>query len=151
MARPQRGRGGPAGGTASVSLKDGLARHLREFFTSKYAPRIEVKNAARVIVYPPKKDGTPSKKYLVMYRCAACQQLSDEVDVDHIEPVDMGFSWPPVDDTELTRYLKRLLCDKSNLQVLCKPCHWEKCAIENAGRKERQRLRRKKRAKKKPN
>jgi len=62
------------------------------------------------------------------YRCAWCKGdfSSTNVAVDHIHPVVdpvKGFeSWD--------EFIKRLYCEKDNLQVLCKECHTEKSALE---------------------
>lgn len=66
------------------------------------------------------------------YKCAKCggHFPSSAVQVDHIVPVvatNSGFtSW---DD-----YIDRLFCEKTNLQVLCKPCHKVKTKEEKTCR-----------------
>lgn len=67
------------------------------------------------------------------YQCAFCMKLfSDkQIQIDHINPVvevNSGF-------INLDEFAKRLFCDDSNLQILCKPCHKEKTASENRLRK----------------
>jgi hypothetical protein len=89
--------------------------------TFRLSPQMkEVLNKARVELPPDlKKDGTPGKKPRVRYRCAICQELfsQKQVQVDHIEPVtklhksDEEMSW---DET-----VRGVFCDVSNLQVLC--------------------------------
>lgn len=62
------------------------------------------------------------------YVCAKCEEefTQKDVEVDHIEPVvdpKVGFiSWD--------EYIKRLFCDATNLQVLCKGCHKKKSNTE---------------------
>jgi len=72
-----------------------------------------------------------------MYKCAECLKIVPATHmfngkrrayffVDHIEPVidpEVGF-------TGFSDFIERLFCEVDNLQVLCKPCHDEKCAEE---------------------
>ena len=72
-----------------------------------------------------KSSGRPAKHY----KCAQCGDVfpAKEVQVDHIQPVIpiSGFvSW---DET-----IKRMLCEKDGLQVLCKSCHHKKSLEERA-------------------
>ena len=66
--------------------------------------------------------------------CNECREAfpMKEVQVDHIMPVI------PINQTihELgwNEYISRLFCLLINLQVLCKPCHKKKCALENDAR-----------------
>ena len=64
------------------------------------------------------------------YKCAACGQLfkRTELDGDHVEPVvevNKGF-------VDWNTYIHRLFYGQ--IQVLCKPCHKTKTALENAER-----------------
>lgn len=67
------------------------------------------------------------------YKCADCKGNfpAASVVVDHIDPVVdtmTGFvDW----DT----YIERMYCEADGLQVLCKPCHKEKTALERKERK----------------
>ena len=69
-----------------------------------------------------------------MYFCAKHKQkksfLRKDIQVDHIDPVE------PIDRkvTDWNEHIKRLFCEVSNLQVLCKPCHLIKSIEENANR-----------------
>lgn len=80
------------------------------------------------------------------YKCAGCgeevpttvvdsvkRKRVNNIFVDHIEPIidpAKGFeSW------DVT--IERMFCDSSNLQVLCKSCHDEKCLEEKQIAKER--------------
>ena len=62
------------------------------------------------------------------YLCNYCNEdfPAKEVQVDHINPVvDPITGFTTWDD-----YIKRLFCDKANLQVLCTTCHKEKSKKE---------------------
>lgn len=55
------------------------------------------------------------------YKCALCERIvgPNDFNVDHIIPVDdvnTGF-------TTWDSYIDRLLCEPSNLQLLCTTCH----------------------------
>lgn len=65
------------------------------------------------------------------YQCNSCKQwfLGKNVSVDHIEPAG---SLKTYDD--LPRFVQRLLCERENLQVLCKDCHDQKSAEERKQR-----------------
>ena len=99
-----------------------------------------------------KKDGTPAKRKAVRYKCANCGKLfmRKDIAVDHIDPViplDGEFdSWD--------KFVERLFCDKSNLQVLCSyelkdkdkyggesSCHHKKTQEERKQRKENEKMR----------
>jgi 5-methylcytosine-specific restriction endonuclease McrA len=73
-------------------------------------------------------------KQAMHYTCACCnkQYVAKDVQVDHVNPVvdtSTGFvSWDV--------YIDRLFCEKENLQVLCKPCHSDKTALEKTERKD---------------
>lgn len=71
-------------------------------------------------------------KFLNMYRCKSCENQfkSDEIQVDHIEPVIE----PSVGFKDWNIYMSRLFCDISLLQVLCKRCHNIKTKRENEKR-----------------
>lgn len=83
-----------------------------------------------------KKDGTEAKKKHVFYKCAQCNQYfnSNQIQVDHIEPViPLNI---PLRHVSYDVVIKRLFCDDSNLQILCKEHHKQKSKQENAIRKE---------------
>jgi len=74
-----------------------------------------------------------------LYECASCKELfgCKEVQIDHRIPVisvEDGFQ-------NLDTFVTRLLCDDSNLDVLCKLCHSTKTTRENI---ERERLKKEK-------
>lgn len=93
--------------------------------TRRWPPKYETLNDAKTT----KKINPKTKRLAQHYRCAACLKefTATSIEVDHIRPVvnpAKGFtSW---DD-----FIDGLFCDKSNLQVLCKPCHKIKTKKEN--------------------
>jgi 5-methylcytosine-specific restriction endonuclease McrA len=101
----------------------------------QWPARYEAKSKAKVKVEDGFfKNGNP--KYLTKYKCAKCQNLflDGEVDVDHIIPVSNLNTYGTWD-----KYIPALLCDVSALQVLCKSCHHEKSAAEQTERADRRR------------
>jgi len=80
----------------------------------------EVLQAARVELPPAlKKDGTPGSRKQVRYRCACCGGLFSQkhVQIDHIEPVVP--LWMSEADMSYDDIVRGIICDKSNLQVIC--------------------------------
>ena len=80
----------------------------------------EVLQSARVELPPAlKKDGTPGARNQVRYRCACCGGLFSQkhVQVDHIEPVVP--LWMSEVDMTYDDIVRGVICDKSNLQVVC--------------------------------
>jgi 5-methylcytosine-specific restriction endonuclease McrA len=74
------------------------------------------------------------------YRCAHCKSVvgRQEVQVDHVEPVidpAVGFPVTETGADDWNSFIARLLPARSGWQVLCKPCHHQKSAAENARRK----------------
>lgn len=88
----------------------------------KWPPRFEVLAEART-----EKKLSDKGRMAQHYRCAHCQGefTSTNINVDHIIPVGTCKTW----DT----YIKRLFCEKDNLQVLCTTCHKAKTAKEKHG------------------
>lgn len=66
------------------------------------------------------------------YKCAKCEKAFDRqaVQVDHISPVVPVTGFDTWDG-----YISRLFCPSEGLQILCKPCHKKKSAIENKERR----------------
>lgn len=64
-----------------------------------------------------KNDGSLAKRKAVRYTCSECNKMfmRKHIAVDHIDPVI------PIDSefNGWDEFVKRLFCDKSNLQVLC--------------------------------
>lgn len=59
------------------------------------------------------------------YECNMCHNLFPlkQVEVDHIIPImEKGITWDEV--------IKKMFCEKDNLQVLCKSCHGKKTKQE---------------------
>lgn len=81
-----------------------------------------------------KKDGSLAKKPWVKRQCEVCGQWvgSTHIAVDHIDPVVPPDGFPVhFDEWDRTLlFLKRLWCDKSNLQRICDNCHDKKTAAE---------------------
>ena len=113
----------------SIYQRMSMVKHLRQFYLRYHTPRQNVKNAAKVKVPMRKKDGTLGKRYTVAYTCAKCGNITAKPEIDHIDPVGKEPSFP-YNLEDLITYLRRLLCDESNLQVLCRKCHKAKSAEE---------------------
>jgi 5-methylcytosine-specific restriction endonuclease McrA len=74
-----------------------------------------------------------SRKERGLYQCAMCQKLfkSNQVHVDHIEPVvPLNANWP-YGTIDWNVYISRLFCTVDKLQVLCEECHKIKTELEN--------------------
>ena len=71
-----------------------------------------------------------------MYECAGCTRLfkSDEVHVDHIQPVFDPLKRIPAEETDWTEVINRMFCEIDNLQVLCHTCHGIKTENERKQR-----------------
>lgn len=82
------------------------------------------------------KDGSRSKVDSKEHHCQVCNTWvkasvggENNIDVDHIIPViDIHDTSGKVQDWNV--YKARLVCDKSNLQRICKPCHKAKTKKE---------------------
>jgi 5-methylcytosine-specific restriction endonuclease McrA len=95
---------------------------LREKF-NRYPPKYEsIKQAAITIQDGEYKTGAKKgkPKYAKRYRCASCEQLfmQKDVQVDHIIPAGSLKSF-----ADLPSFVERLFCGPDGLQVMCKPCH----------------------------
>lgn len=80
----------------------------------------EVLQAARVELPPAlKKDGTPGARNQVRFRCACCGGLFSQrnVEIDHKEPVVP--LWKSEAEMSYDEIVLGVICDKSNLQVIC--------------------------------
>jgi len=106
------------------------SRHLREFCLYYHHPRTIAKARAKVKEYLTKKDGTPSKKYYVKWKCEKCGELFEQVDMHHIHAVGKQPDWP-YDIEELVGFIRRLLVPVEQWMVLCRPCHLEITHNEN--------------------
>lgn len=85
-----------------------------------------------------KKDGTLAKKPWVKRQCEVCGQWvgSTKIAIDHIDPVVPPDGFPDHFDMwdRITLFLKRLWCEKSNLQRICDTCHDKKTSEERIAR-----------------
>jgi len=85
-----------------------------------------------------KKDGTRAKKNWVKRQCEVCDKWvgSSKIAIDHIDPVVPPEGFPASYDIwdRITVFLKRLWCDKSNLQRICDTCHDVKTSKERIER-----------------
>ena len=80
-----------------------------------------------------------------IYQCNSCKELfkKHEIQKDHIQPV-VSVNAEKVND--MNSYVETLFCGPENIQILCKPCHALKTAVEGEQRVQA----RKERAKSKP-
>lgn len=85
-----------------------------------------------------KKDGTLAKKPWVKRQCEVCGSWvsSTKIAIDHKDPVVPPDGFPAHFDMwdRITLFLKRLWCDKSNLQRICDTCHDKKTYAERIER-----------------
>lgn len=85
-----------------------------------------------------KKDGSLAKKPWVKRQCEVCGSWvsSTKIAIDHIDPVVPPEGFPASFDLwdRITLFLKRLWCDKSNLQRICDECHDKKTYSERIAR-----------------
>jgi 5-methylcytosine-specific restriction endonuclease McrA len=105
---------------------------LRRAFSRSPVVR-EVLHEGRREVPRWRKDKTRAVKDAVQYQCQVCGEWvgSTKVQVDHIEPViRVDGTWCGWED-----FIKRLFCDKSNLQRICLECHGQKSLRERQQRK----------------
>ena len=85
-----------------------------------------------------KKDGSRAKKNWVKRQCEVCETWvsSTKISVDHIDPVVPPDGFPAHFDMwdRLFLFLRRLWCDKANLQRICDDCHDSKTYAERISR-----------------
>jgi hypothetical protein len=113
-------------------LQASVISALRRIFR-RYPAYQEIKNEKKQEYFVSSKCGKQMRR--VGYYCETCKKLTPnkECAVDHILPVvDVisGF-------IDYNTYIKRLFCDKNNLQLLCKNCHEIKSKYENKVRRSR--------------
>jgi 5-methylcytosine-specific restriction endonuclease McrA len=101
---------------------------------------IEVLKEGKRYVKKFNKDGAEAKKESVEYLCNVCKNWvkasvggKNNIAVDHVIPVisieDIGGK---IHDWNL--FKAKLFCPKSNLQIICKPCHLIKTDLERKQR-----------------
>ena len=115
-----------------------VAALIRQLCSYYHQPRKEAKEAQKRKQYLRKKDGTLSKKYLVMWECEHCKCLFEKVEMDHKIPVGKQPPWP-YEVEELLDYIRRILVPRDAWSCLCRTCHKAKTLKET---KERVRQRR---------
>lgn len=83
----------------------------------RYPPKWETLNEAK----RGKKVNKATGRVAEHYMCKACKQEfpAKEVQIDHKIPVID----PKVGFVDWNTYIERMFCKKSNMQVMCKPCH----------------------------
>lgn len=85
-----------------------------------------------------KKDGTLAKKPWVKRQCEVCLNWvgSTKIAIDHIDPVVPPQGFPVSMDMwdRINVFLRRLWCDKTNLQRICSTCHDSKTNLERITR-----------------
>lgn len=85
-----------------------------------------------------KKDGSRARKNWVKRQCEVCSEWvgSTQISIDHIDPVVPPAGFPPHFDMwdRVNLFLRRLWCDKSNLQRICDTCHDKKTYAERINR-----------------
>jgi len=85
-----------------------------------------------------KKDGSLAKKPWVKRQCEVCNQWvgSTKIVIDHIDPVVPPDGFPDHYEMwdRILVFLKRLWCNKSNLQRICDECHQSKTNKERFDR-----------------
>ena len=118
-----------------MTTKQWTEGRLKTFITSvlrggyrRYPPKYEVLKEASV----GKKLNKKTNRQALHYVCAQCKKEypGKEVNVDHINPVvcpKQGF-------VDWDVFIKRLFCEKDNLQVLCSGCHDKKTLKERKSR-----------------
>jgi len=118
-----------------MATKQWTEGRLKTFITSvlrggyrRYPPKYEVLKEASV----GKKLNKKTNRQALHYVCAECKKEypGKEVNVDHINPVVC----PKEGFVDWDVFIKRLFCEKDNLQVLCSGCHDKKTLKERKSR-----------------
>ena len=110
-----------AGGTWSEARYFGFIRSGLRAMWQKYPVKWQVLQEAKRAY-----SGSDKRKKWE-YQCNSCKGwfMGKDVSVDHIKPAG---SLKTYDD--LPRFVQGLLCERENLQVLCKDCHHTKTQEE---------------------
>ena len=133
MAKSKASGGSRTSSTASLqdpSIRARIVSAIKEIWSRYSIEKKIVKDAAKRKVYKTNKDGSRSKAYNVYWACAACGDVVDKVDIDHIKPTGQYPNWPPDMAFSWDAWLKAQFSHETNLQALCKPCHQDKSANE---------------------
>lgn len=102
------------------------------FHRSEYYKNFILLNSRKIDRY--KLDGGKHKVMLRVFTCNDCNEdslLQKDINVDHIIPIG---SFKALD--EIQDFVRRVYCDYSNLQILCKDCHKIKTDRERKGKRE---------------
>lgn len=120
----------------------GLVRGALRGIFFRWRGRKTALDRFRVSVPGTKKDGSPTKKDGIWYKCAECgilgkAQVSKKnpkghvrIFLDHLSPVVPLDRYP-----DWQEYIGNLFCNPENLQALCSVCHKNKSVSENAQRR----------------
>ena len=131
VTKPRVARTRCGGRWTEAQYKGFVVRALRAALR-KWRVRYDTKNAAK---RGQRTDQATGKKR-DMYECAGCARLfkSDEIHVDHIEPVFDPRKRVPAEETDYTQLVHRMFCEIDNLQILCHTCHGIKTENERKQR-----------------
>jgi hypothetical protein len=101
---------------------------------NKYAFAKSALRRASVYWYAMKEAMDNAKVSRGLWKCAQCQGefKKSEVQKDHISPVVSTDG----EKNDMNTYIETLFCEPENIQILCKPCHLTKSAVEQQLRKE---------------
>lgn len=109
----------------------------------KFRSRSEALIAVRI----PRPADWPNKRVQYVVPCSKCGELFEQGDTqcDHIEPIIPVSGWPSApksdlyscqeEDKDMNVLVYRTFVPATRLQIMCKPCHKEKSALENATRR----------------
>lgn len=110
--------------TKTIKLIQNQLRRVSSMWHIRQEVLAEAKTRSKIGTYKNGKD-----KYKVKYKCAKCENLwnDSQVEVDHIVEVSHKIKPPSkMDKADLFQWIDQLFCEKSNLQVLCIGCHQAK-------------------------
>lgn len=115
----------PVDGWSSAKYFTFIRSGLRKLW-SKYPVKFAVKKQAR------RKSQSSNKRLKWEFQCKECSGWfpDKETTVDHITPCGTLKSYD-----DLPKFVERLLCDHTNLQVLCDKCHLLKSNNERSRKK----------------
>ena len=108
----------------------------------KFSYKGKIMSAARRIwLYSPMRKAALNRNKTAdgFHRCEKCNQLTEDVAIDHdpaVVPLEGWDSWDAV--------FERLYCNEELLHKLCHKCHSKKTAFETTSRKENRKLKKEK-------
>jgi hypothetical protein len=114
------------------NFKSWFISQLRSI-SRRYPPHYEAENKVKEVYYIQSKKGKPMKR--VRFPCAICKNVVSKKQIvrDHISPVvntKEGFPYLPNGEEDWNTYIKGMLVKTEEIQMICKPCHDIKCAVE---------------------